>query len=302
MVGENKGKSDGANVAPGLLAENGRTVKKLKGHLVEDKDGRQCHDMIWALARQQAMAWHVRWPTSVVGKVWHMENTRSGQVDIRVDFDQAMTIQRLDIALEPKIWREMAAKSMNEPLHTALNKSSCTQANVAHMEPHGLLNDSSDLLVRNWKGVALKQMLQSLESDGGLTGCIQEALTSHSEASCAVEAKESGKCCEDGNRDPFRSCFTTGSSSTQVQGADVMLVASFEDGRFLYEKSSNLSFGFDFLTNCLSVMGKRLINLEFIYCIDKRDLYRLGIGSDQNHRTETGRVDRFVNRYQDEPD
>ncbi|KAL3371191.1 hypothetical protein AABB24_007968 [Solanum stoloniferum] len=39
MVGENKGKSDGANVAPGLLAENGRTVKKLKGHLVEDKDG-----------------------------------------------------------------------------------------------------------------------------------------------------------------------------------------------------------------------------------------------------------------------
>ncbi|KAH0679836.1 hypothetical protein KY284_020921 [Solanum tuberosum] len=68
------------------------------------------------------------------------------------------------------------------------------------MEPQGLLNDSSDLLVRNWKGAALKQMLQSLESDGGLTGCIQEALTSHSEASCAVEAKESGKRCEDGNR------------------------------------------------------------------------------------------------------
>uniref|UniRef100_A0A0V0HIH6 Putative ovule protein n=1 Tax=Solanum chacoense TaxID=4108 RepID=A0A0V0HIH6_SOLCH len=39
MVGENKGKSVGANVAPGLLAENGRTVKKLKGHLVEDEDG-----------------------------------------------------------------------------------------------------------------------------------------------------------------------------------------------------------------------------------------------------------------------
>lgn len=78
---------------------------------------------------------------------------------------------------------------MNGPLDTALNKSSCTQASVAHMEPQGLLNDSSDLLVRNWKGAALKQMLQSLESDGGLKGCIQEALTSHSEASCAVEAK-----------------------------------------------------------------------------------------------------------------
>lgn len=80
-------------------------------------------------------------------------------------------------------------QSMNEPLDTALNKSSCTQADEAHMKPHGLLSDSSDWLVRNWKGAALKQMFQSLESDGGLKGCIQEVLASHSEASCAVEAK-----------------------------------------------------------------------------------------------------------------
>lgn len=91
-------------------------------------------------------------------------------------------------------------KSMNGPLDSALNKSSRAQVSVAHMKPHGLLNDSSNWLVKNWKGAALKQMFQSLESDGGLKGCIQEALASHLEASYGVEAKESGKCCEDGNR------------------------------------------------------------------------------------------------------
>lgn len=80
-------------------------------------------------------------------------------------------------------------QSMNEPLDTTLSRSSGSQANVAPMKPHGLLNDSSDLVVRNCKVAALKQMFQSLESDGGLKGCIQEALTSHSEAGCAVEAK-----------------------------------------------------------------------------------------------------------------
>ncbi|CAN4121133.1 unnamed protein product [Withania somnifera] len=95
---------------------------------------------------------------------------------------------------------QITNKPMNEPLDTALNNSSRAQASVAHKKPHGLLNDSSNWLVKNWKGAALRQMFQSLESDGGLKGCIQEALASHSEASCAVEAKVSGKCCEDGNR------------------------------------------------------------------------------------------------------
>lgn len=80
-------------------------------------------------------------------------------------------------------------QSMNEPLDTALNKSSCTQDSVAHLRPHGLLNDFSYQPVRNWKGAVLKQMFQSLESDGGLKECIQEALASHSEAGCAVETK-----------------------------------------------------------------------------------------------------------------
>lgn len=80
-------------------------------------------------------------------------------------------------------------QSMNEPLDTSLNKSSGMPASVAHMKPHGLLNDSSSWPVKDWKGAALKQMFQSLESDGGLKGCIQEALASHSKASCAGEAK-----------------------------------------------------------------------------------------------------------------
>ncbi|WMV26486.1 hypothetical protein MTR67_019871 [Solanum verrucosum] len=169
MVGEDKGKSAGANVAPGLLAENGQTVKKLKGHLVEDKDGDMNLD---GSSDVVCRTYKRRKRTKVVEDGFVMGHSAGQSTN----------------------------KSMNGPLDTALNKSSCTQASVAHMEPHGLLNDSSDLLVRNWKGAALKQMLQSLESDGGLKGCIQEALTSHSEASCAVEAKESGKCCEDGNR------------------------------------------------------------------------------------------------------
>lgn len=169
MAGEDKRNSDGANVALGLLAENGQTVNKLKGHPVEDKNG----------------------DTNLAG---------SSDVVCRTYKRRKRTKVVEDGLVPGHSAGQSTNKSMNEPLDTALNRSSGSQANVAHMKPHGLLSDSSDLIVRNWKVAALKQMFQSLESDGGLKGCIQEALASHSEANCAVEAKESGKCCEDGNR------------------------------------------------------------------------------------------------------
>ncbi|KAJ8541593.1 hypothetical protein K7X08_002409 [Anisodus acutangulus] len=167
MVGEDKENSDGANAVLGLSAENGQTVKKLKGHPVKVGNGHINPDgssgvVCWTYKRRNR---------TEVGN-GHVLGHSAGQ---------------------------STNKSMNEPLDTALNKSSCTQASVAHMKPQGLVNDSSYWLVRNWKGAALKQMFQSLESNGGLKGCIQEALASHSETGCAIEAKEPGKRCEDGN-------------------------------------------------------------------------------------------------------
>lgn len=193
MVGEDKGKSAGAIVPPGFLAENGQTLKKLKCHLVEDKDG----DMNLDGSSDVVCRTYKRRKRTKVVEDGFVVGHSAGQ---------------------------STNKSMNGPVDTALNKSSCMQASVAHMEPHGLLNDSGDLLVRNWKGAALKQMFQSLESDGGLKGCIQEALASHSEASCAVEAKESGKCCEDGNRGSLPSqpvSYGTQNGTKAVPGGSV---------------------------------------------------------------------------------
>ncbi|CAN4075709.1 unnamed protein product [Withania somnifera] len=153
MAGEDKGNSDGANVVPGLLTENGDT--NLTG-----SSGAVCRT--------------------------YKRRKRTRVVDDGLVLGHSAG--------------QTTNKSMNELLDTALNKSSRVQASVAHMKQQGLLNNSSNWLVKNWKGAALEQMFQSLESDGGLKGCIQEALASHSEASCAVEAEESEKCCEDGNR------------------------------------------------------------------------------------------------------
>ncbi|KAK4340968.1 hypothetical protein RND71_039469 [Anisodus tanguticus] len=192
MVGEDKENSGGANIVLCLAAENGPTVTKSKGHPVKVGNGDTNH-------------------TGSSGNVCRTYKRRKRTKVVE------------DGNVLGHATGQSTNKSMNEPLDTALNKSSSTQASVAHMKPHGLLNDSSNWqraarciklplcagsgewdssnwLVRNWKGAVLKQMFQSLESDGGLKGCIQEALSSHSEAGCAVEAKESGKCCEDGNR------------------------------------------------------------------------------------------------------
>ncbi|XP_060198362.1 PHD finger protein EHD3 isoform X1 [Lycium barbarum] len=171
MVGEDKGDSDGAYAILGLSAENGQTVKKLKGPPVKVENGDT--------------------DTNAGGSSGNVCRTYKRRKRMKV-------VENGNVPGHSS--GQSSNKSMNEPLDTALNKSSCTQASVDHVKPPGLLNDSSYGLVRNWKAAALKQMFQSLESDGGLKGCIQEALASHSEAGCAVEAKESGKCCADGNR------------------------------------------------------------------------------------------------------
>ncbi|PHT83822.1 hypothetical protein T459_12265 [Capsicum annuum] len=168
MVDEDKGNSDGDNFTLGLLAENGQTVKELKGHPVIVENG----------------------DTNLAES--------SGVVCRTYKRRKRMKVVQDGVVLGISAGQRMN-QSMNEPLDTSLNKSSGMPASVAHMKPHGLLNDSSSWPVKDWKGAALKQMFQSLESDGGLKGCIQEALASHSKASCAGEAKESGKSCEDGN-------------------------------------------------------------------------------------------------------
>lgn len=187
MVGEDVGNSGGDSVVLDLLAENALTVRKLKGRPVNVENG----DMN---------------PSGSSGDVCRTYKRR----------------KRTKVVEEGKVPAcHNTYKSMNEPLDTALNKSSCTQDSVAHLRPHGLLNDFSYQPVRNWKGAVLKQMFQSLESDGGLKECIQEALASHSEASCAVETKESGKCCDYGNRHSLPSKFVSQNGAKAVSNGSV---------------------------------------------------------------------------------
>ncbi|XP_059630619.1 PHD finger protein EHD3-like [Cornus florida] len=83
-------------------------------------------------------------------------------------------------------------KMIKEPLDRVLQSSSCDQVCLPRMEAH--VNNSLDDCPppKHWRRVVLEHIYQSLgESDGGIRGCVQDALLFHTESGCIATVKES---------------------------------------------------------------------------------------------------------------
>ncbi|XP_059631732.1 PHD finger protein EHD3-like [Cornus florida] len=83
-------------------------------------------------------------------------------------------------------------KNTEEPMDTSLPNSSFDQVSFQRMKPCTTKNGLNDCPLEHWRHTVLEHIYQSLvESDGGIQGCIRDALVFHPESSCTTAAKES---------------------------------------------------------------------------------------------------------------
>ncbi|RAL48148.1 hypothetical protein DM860_005572 [Cuscuta australis] len=100
-------------------------------------------------------------------------------------------------------------QSSHKPVDSNLLSNSYSQTSVAQVQSNGLLNDPINLSKNKWRNVALEQIYQSLESDGGLKKCLSEALAPHPDTQCDTSVKGNGNCFNDDTNCTIPSNSTT---------------------------------------------------------------------------------------------
>ncbi|KAL0323307.1 UNVERIFIED_CONTAM: Lysine-specific demethylase 5C [Sesamum angustifolium] len=82
-------------------------------------------------------------------------------------------------------------------------KHSVDQAKCSEKDSHPMPVSSSDCSLKHQRNIILEQIYQSLDSEGGLVKCIQNALLFHPGSSSRTTVKESVHSCEDWNNCTF---------------------------------------------------------------------------------------------------
>ncbi|KAL0391770.1 UNVERIFIED_CONTAM: PHD finger protein EHD3 [Sesamum radiatum] len=82
-------------------------------------------------------------------------------------------------------------------------KHSVDQAKCSEKDSHPMPVSSSDCSLKHQRNIILEQIYQSLDSEGGLVRCIQNALLFHPGSSSRTTVKESVHSCEDWNNCTF---------------------------------------------------------------------------------------------------
>ncbi|KAL7208444.1 hypothetical protein ACSBR1_030232 [Camellia fascicularis] len=94
---------------------------------------------------------------------------------------------------------QLPDKTVEPSTDEVLHNCSCEQ--VSHPRMDSLPSDDCQLI--RWRKIVLEQMNQSFcESEGGLQGCIQEALKLHPVSGCRTAAKQPVHSCDDSHKCP----------------------------------------------------------------------------------------------------
>ncbi|KAA8538388.1 hypothetical protein F0562_028066 [Nyssa sinensis] len=110
-------------------------------------------------------------------------------------------------------------KTVKEPSDMVLHNSSRDQVGLPRMDSHSIMNGSDNCPPKNWRNFVLEYIYQSLgQSEGGLRGCIQDALVFHPESSGTTTVKESVHFHEDRHKCPSQTGWIPNGSQNAANG------------------------------------------------------------------------------------
>uniref|UniRef100_A0A5B6YGM8 PHD-type domain-containing protein n=1 Tax=Davidia involucrata TaxID=16924 RepID=A0A5B6YGM8_DAVIN len=110
-------------------------------------------------------------------------------------------------------------QTVKEPSDMVLHNSSCDRVGFRRMRSHAIMNGSDDCPPKHWRNFVLEYMYQSLgQSEGGLQGCIRDALVLHSESSGTTTVKESVDFNDDRHKCPSQTGWILNGSQNAAKG------------------------------------------------------------------------------------